>query len=195
MYSLCRAESEAGEPVHLRQPPSPRLRRSSRDFHFAHRIGAFIPGFPICLPQMAPLSGISVLGARIRTLIRDLHFAHRISAFTHQHASPYARFLQRTLFCSQLPSVWAALDGKPTGAAAFRAFLRHRCTRVPCLRHEGFVALSPRVSLPARVAPRSFAACRRTAAGSDALPPARASSTAHASPAGLQFSPTAAGDS
>ena len=28
----------------------------------------------------------------------------------------------------------AALDGKPTGAAAFRAFLRHRSTRVPFLR-------------------------------------------------------------
>ena len=53
---------------------------------------------------------------------------------------------------------------------------------------------SPRVSLPGPVAPRSSAACRRTAAGSDALLPAGASSTAHASPAGLQFSPTAAGD-
>ena len=88
----------------------------------------------------------------------------------------------------------AALDGKPTGAAAFRAFLRHRSTRVPFLRHEGFVALSPRVSLPARVAPRSFAACRRTADGSDALPPAGASSIAHPSPAGPRFSPAAAGD-
>ena len=33
-------------------------------------------------------------------------FAHRIRAFIHQHASPHARSLQRTLFCSQLPSVW-----------------------------------------------------------------------------------------
>ena len=53
---------------------------------------------------------------------------------------------------------------------------------------------SPRISLPAPAAPRSSAASRRKAAGSDNLPPAGASSTWHASPAGLQFSPTAAGD-
>ena len=53
---------------------------------------------------------------------------------------------------------------------------------------------SPRISLPAPAAPRSSAASRRKAAGSDDLPPAGASSTWHASPAGLQFSPTAAGD-
>ena len=124
---------------------------------------------------------------------RDFHFASRIRAFIHQHASPHARFLQRTLFRSQLPSGGAALDGKPTGAPAFRVFLRHRSTRVPCLRR--FVALRPRVSLPALAAPRSSAACRRTVAGSDALPPAGASSTAHASPAGPRFSLAAAGDS
>ena len=61
-------------------------------------------------------------------------------------------------------------------------FARLRCTRL-------------RVSLPAPAAPRSSATCRRTAAGSDALPPAGASSTWHASPAGLRFSPAAAGDS
>ena len=37
-----------------------------------------------------------------------------------------------------------------------------------------------RFSLPAQVAPRSAAACRRTACGSDALRPARASSSEHA---------------
>ena len=53
----------------------------------------------------------------------------------------------------------------------------------------------PRVSLPAPAAPRSAAASRRRAAGSDALLRAGASSTAHASPAGPRFSPVAAGDS
>ena len=60
------------------------------------------------------------------------------------------------------------------------------------LRQADFVALRPGVSRPAPVAPRSSAACRRTAAGSDALLPAGASSTAHASPGGLRFSPAAA---
>ena len=32
---------------------------------------------------------------------RDFHFARRIRAFIHQHASPHARFLQRTLFRSR----------------------------------------------------------------------------------------------
>ena len=53
----------------------------------------------------------------------------------------------------------------------------------------------PRVSLPAPAAPRSSAASRRRAAGSDDLPSAGASSTWHASPAGLRFSPAAAEDS
>ena len=53
----------------------------------------------------------------------------------------------------------------------------------------------PRVSLPAPAAPRSAATCRRTAAGLDVLPPAGASSTWHASRAGLRSSPAAAGDS
>ena len=146
---------------------------------FAPQIAPLYPGFPFCPPD--------------GPFIRDFHFARRIRAFTHQHASPHARFLHRTLFRSQLPSGGAALDGKPTGAPAFRVFLRHRSTRVPCLRR--FVALRPRVSLLAPAAPRSSAACRRTAAGSDAPLPAGASSTAHASPAGPRFSLAAAGDS
>ena len=64
-------------------------------------------------------------------LDRDFHFGHRIRAFIHQHASPHARFLQRTLFCPNSRQSGAALDGTPTGAAAFRAFLRHRSTRLP----------------------------------------------------------------
>ena len=61
-------------------------------------------------------------------------------------------------------------------------FASLRCTR-------------PRVSLPAPAAPRSSAASRRRAAGSDDLPPAGASSIWRASPAGFRFSPAAAGDS
>ena len=78
-----------------------------------------------------PPAGASstVLAARIRTLL-------------HQRRLRTTRFLHPTLFRSQLPSAGAALNGKPTGAAAFRAFLRHRSTRVPCLRHAGFVALA-----------------------------------------------------
>ena len=130
----------------------------------------------------SPWTGISVLAARIRTLI-------------HQCRVRTARFLHPRLFRSQLPSAAAALEGKPTGALAFRAFLRHRSTLVSFLRPGGLRCTRPRVSLPAPVAPRSSAAYRRTAAGSGALPPAGASSTAHASPTGPRFSPAAAGDS
>ena len=113
----------------------------------------------------------------------------------------HPRAAERTKFCSSpnrpAPEAVTAArsDVEATGAAAFRAFLRHRSTRVPLLRHAGFVALSPRVSLPARVVPRSSAACRRTAAWSDALLPGGASSTGRASRAGPRSSPAAAGDS
>ena len=88
----------------------------------------------------------------------------------------------------------AALDVEPTRAPAFRAVLRHRSTLVPFLRQAASLH-SSRVSLPGQVAPRSSAACRRTAAGSDDLPPGGASSTLRASPAGPRSSPAAAGDS
>ena len=113
----------------------------------------------------------------------------------------HPRAAERTKFCSSpnrpAPEAVTAArsDVEATGAAVFRAFLRHRSTRVPLLRHAGFVALSPRVSLPARVVPRSSAACRRTAAWSDALLPGGASSTGRASRAGPRSSPAAAGDS
>ena len=77
-------------------------------------------------------------------LTRDFHFARRIRAFIHQHPSPHARLLHRTLFRSQPPSAEAALDVEPIGTPAFRAFLRHRSTRVPFLRQAGFVALAAR---------------------------------------------------
>ena len=43
---------------------------------------------------------------------RNFHFARRIRAFVHQHASPHARFLHRTLFRSQLKprSTWNRLE-------------------------------------------------------------------------------------
>ena len=140
-----------------------------------------LPRFNMPL-ELGVFTGISVLAARIRTLI-------------HQCRVRTARFLHPRLFRSQLPSAAAALEGKPTGALAFRAFLRHRSTLVSFLRPGGLRCTRPRVSLPAPVAPRSSAAYRRTAAGSGALPPAGASSTAHASPTGPRFSPAAAGDS
>ena len=123
---------------------------------------------------------------------RDFHFARRIRAFI----TP-TRLSARQISSSHVASlpVEAALDVEPTRAPAFRASLRHRSTPMLFLRQADFVALRPGVSRPAPVAPRSSAACRRTAAGSDALLPAGASSTAHASPGGLRFSPAAAEDS
>ena len=129
---------------------------------------ALYPGFPFCLPRMASL------------YIRE---------------PPSARnFVRRTIVQLQRPSPQPALTCDRLEPPAFRAFSQtppHTCAlSSPC----GTSLHSSRVSLPARVAPKSFAACRRTAAGSDALLPAGASSTAHASPAGPQFSPAAAGD-
>ena len=155
-------------------PTNQQVRNCYADLQFATEFGAY--GIAVLL------TGISVLAARIRTLI-------------HQCRVRTARFLHPRLFRSQLPSAAAALEGKPTGALAFRAFLRHRSTLVSFLRPGGLRCTRPRVSLPAPVAPRSSAAYRRTAAGSGALPPAGASSTAHASPTGPRFSPAAAGDS
>ena len=80
------------------------------------------------------------------------------------------------------------------GCAKERVLMLYFNTNVGAtLSSPAFVALG--VSLPAPVAPRSSAASRRRVAGSDDLPPAGASSTWHASPAGLRFSPAAAGDS
>ena len=124
-------------------------------------------------------------------LIRNFHFGRRIRAFIHQHPSAHARFLHRTLFRS---SAEAALGVEPTRAPAFRPFLRHRSTLMALSSPEFSSQRSPAI-LPALAAPRSSAACRRTADGSDALPPAGASSTAHASPDGPPSSPAAAGDS
>ena len=126
-------------------------------------------GFPFCLRRMAPLYTRSPR-------------SHKI-------------FVRRTIVQLQRPSpeprsTWNRLEPLLPGQ-----FLRHRSILVPFLRRWGFRCTRARVSLPAPAAPRSSAASRRRAADLDDLPPAGASSTWHASPAGLRLSPAAAGDS
>ena len=75
-----------------------------------------------------------------KPLSRDFHFADRIKAFIHQHASPHARFLQRTLFCSQLPSVWGRARRETDWSRCFQGISQtplHTCA----LSSRGFVAL------------------------------------------------------
>ena len=129
---------------------------------------SFIPGFPFCLPRMAPLYTRGPPSAR--------NSVHR-TIVQLQRPSP-----QPALTCDRLEPL---LSGHSSDTAP------HLC---PFFVRRASLH-SPRVSLPGPVAPRSSAACRRTAAGSDALPPAGASSTSRASPAGLRFSPAAAASS
>ena len=128
----------------------------------------FRPGFPFCLPRMAPLYTRGPPSAR--------NSVHR-TIVQLQRPSP-----QPALTCDRLEPL---LSGHSSDTAP------HLC---PFFVRRASLH-SPRVSLPGPVAPRSSAACRRTAAGSDALPPAGASSTSRASPAGLRFSPAAAASS
>ena len=125
------------------------------------------PGFPICLPQMAPL---------------------------YTREPPSARnSVRRTIVQLQRPSPQPTLTWnrpEPLLSGHFSDTAPHLCPFFASLR-----CTRPRVSLPAPAAPRSSAASRRRAAGSDDLPPAGASSIWRASPAGLRFSPAAAGDS
>ena len=127
----------------------------------------FSPGFPICLPQMAPL---------------------------YTREPPSARNpVRRTIVQLQRPSPQPTLTWnrpEPLLSGHFSDTAPHLCPFFASLR-----CTRPRVSLPAPAAPRSSAASRRRAAGSDDLPPAGASSIWRASPAGPQFSPAAAGDS
>ena len=125
-------------------------------------------GFPFCLPRMAPLYTRGPPSAR--------NSVHR-TIVQLQRPSP-----QPALTCDRLEPL---LSGHSSDTAP------HLC---PFFVRRASLH-SPRVSLPGPVAPRSSAACRRTAAGSDALPPAGASSTSRASPAGLRFSPAAAASS
>ena len=125
------------------------------------------PGFPICLPQMAPL---------------------------YTREPPRARNpVRRTIVQLQRPSPQPTLTWnrpEPLLSGHFSDTAPHLCPFFASLR-----CTRPRVSLPAPAAPRSSAASRRRAAGSDDLPPAGASSIWRALPAGPQFSPAAAGDS
>ena len=149
------ARQPASISARLRRRPAGRLRRWSR------------PGFPICLPQMAPL---------------------------YTREPPSARnSVRRTIVQLQRPSPQPTLTwnrSEPLLSGHFSDTAPHLCPFFASLR-----CTRPRVSLPAPAAPRSSAASRRRAAGSDDLPPAGASSIWRASPAGLRFSPAAAGDS
>ena len=121
------------------------------------------PGFPFCLPRMAPL---------------------------YTRRPPNAPdFVRRTIVRLQRWSPQPA----PTWSTSFQGVISdtapHLYPSSPTLHFR------PRVSLPALAAPRSSAACRRTAAGSDVLLPGGASSTGRASRAGPRSSPAAAGDS
>ena len=70
---------------------------------------------PFCHGLLAVQAGISILAARIRALI-------------HQHASPHARFLHRTLFRSQLKPrpTWNRLEPPLSGHSADTA--PHLCS-------------------------------------------------------------------
>ena len=110
------------------------------------------PGFPFCLPRMAPL---------------------------YTRRPPNAPdFVRRTIVRLQRWSPQPA----PTWSTSFQGVISdtapHLYPSSPTLHFR------PRVSLPALAAPRSSAACRRTAAGSDVLLPGGASSTGRASRAG-----------
>ena len=146
--------------------------RLSLAFHDRRKSGMALyrinyQGFPIRLPQMAPLYTREPPSARnpVRRTIVQL-----------QRPSP-----QPTLTWNR-PEPLLSGHFSDTAPHLYPFFASLRCTR-------------PRVSLPAPAAPRSSAASRRRAAGSDDLPPAGASSIWRASPAGPQFSPAAAGDS
>ena len=125
-------------------------------------------GFPICPPRMAPL-----YTQRQRSARNPCSSQHRPASEAVSSARAAVRPL-KSLRSGR--SADTAPDVCPFG-------------RQVAAPH------GPRVSLPAPAAPKSAAACRRTAAWSDALLPAGASSTGHALRAGPRSSPAAAGDS
>ncbi len=88
-------------------------------------------------------------------------------------------FLRRTIVQLQRPSPQPAL----TCDRLERLFSGHSSDTPPHLcpffAMRASLHFRPCISLPAPAAPRSSATCRRPAAGSDDLPPAGASSTAH----------------
>ena len=127
------------------------------------------------------LTGISILPAPDGTFIHPRAADPTKLSSSHNRPAPEA-------------VTSAPADVQPTGAPYFQGIPQTPLHTHALLRQADSLHL-PRVSLPGPVAPRSSAACRRTAAGSDALLPTGASSTAHASLAGPRFSPVAAGDS
>ena len=127
------------------------------------------PGCPFCLPWMAPF--IHPKGAE-RTKLRSSLNRPAPEAVTSARA-----------------------DGPPTEAPLFWGIPQTPLYTWALSSPGGLRCTRPRVSLPAPAAPRSSAACRRTAAGSDVLPPAGASSTARASRAVRRFSPAGAASS
>ena len=76
------------------------------------------PGFPFCLPRMAPL-------------------------YTREPPIP-RNFLRRTIVQLRRPSPQPPLTCNRLEPPTFRAFLRHRSTLVAFLRQAGFVALAAR---------------------------------------------------
>ena len=83
------------------------------------------PGFPY------HLSGISILPTGSGPLYTSTPL-RTPDFFSARYSAPNSR------------QSGAALDGKPTGALAFRAFLRHRSLLMLFLRHADFVALTAR---------------------------------------------------
>ena len=134
---------------------------------FRRAANYFEPGFPFYLPRMAPLYTREPPSAR-----------NFVPGTIVQLQRPLP---QPALTCDRLEPLLSDISQTPL----------HTCA----LSSPDFLGQRSPAILPAPAAPRSSAACRRTAAGSDALLPAGASSTAHASPAGPRFSPAAAGDS
>ena len=81
-------------------------------------LACFKPGFPFCLPRMAPL-------------------------YTREPPIP-RNFLRRTIVQLRRPSPQPPLTCNRLEPPTFRAFLRHRSTLVAFLRQAGFVALAAR---------------------------------------------------
>ena len=78
----------------------------------------------LCFVPVYPGAQISIFGFLISTLI-------------HRSALCSYRFLRRTFFQLPVSVSSGRVDVEPTGAPAFRAFLRHRSTLVAFLRQAG----------------------------------------------------------
>ena len=141
--------------------------------------GESLPRLSRVLPLMS--AGISILPVPDGTVIHPTAAAR--TKFWSSHKSSSSRDCHS-----------ARADVRPTGAAVFRAFLRHRSTLTPFLRRSSSVSGRPlssrhwqRPDPPQHVAEQptgQMPFCQQE----PAVP-------GHASPAGLRFSPAAAGDS